>query len=488
VELFALHYAAQFGASPEVVRLLVELVRPHALRERSGAEGVHSPCTSRPSTRRARASKSPRPGVCVLHRSGTTRPQAATPRCTLALALNSFEAVEPLAKACPEALQARDADGNTPLHVAAGIRCPLGVVQLLAATRPQALGERADNGYTPLNYAAERPWPGDITILSYLAAKGAGGAVRTETRTGGPRCTAPSSATCPLGRSRSSRPRESTRCDRLSQQLEEGAGRCTWRPATRALQLWTGSQRRSPTPSPVRMHVGGARFILPQGSLLWRSSSASPTSAPERWRLDPTAGGSPFTSQLHVVQYLATRSPAALAEGTDDGSLPLHIAARYARLDVVQYLATRSPGALEARSNDGCLPMHLAARYARLDVVQYLANRSPGALAEPMVPRCTSRPAAALPGPSGSLPPRSPEPSANGARTGAFRSTMPPAPTRRLTFCTFWPDDGPRQSDAPAQDRRLQPEPPPKHRSRSAGAFSLGRSVGTATKQRGLKV
>ena len=81
-----------------------------------------------------------------------------------------------------------------------------------------------------------------------------------------------------------------------------------------------------------------------------------------------------------MVQYLVDKFPNALEEPTIAGWLPLHIAARHAKLEVVQYLVDKFPNALEEPTIAGWLPLHAAAQYANLEVVQYLVDKFPKAL------------------------------------------------------------------------------------------------------------
>lgn len=49
---------------------------------------------------------------------------------------------------------------------------------------------------------------------------------------------------------------------------------------------------------------------------------------------------------MEVVQFLVNQNSQALREKTNDGFLPLHVAAIHAPLNVVYYLLTMSPQAL----------------------------------------------------------------------------------------------------------------------------------------------
>ncbi len=53
-----------------------------------------------------------------------------------------------------DALGFRDAEGYTPLHVAAGACRHLQTVYRIAAARPASLGERDNEGYRPLDIIA----------------------------------------------------------------------------------------------------------------------------------------------------------------------------------------------------------------------------------------------------------------------------------------------------------------------------------------------
>jgi Ankyrin repeats (3 copies) len=64
-----------------------------------------------------------------------------------------------------------------------------------------------------------------------------------------------------------------------------------------------------------------------------------------------------------VVRYLADEWMQGLLEPTNDGRLPLHVAAQHiaSRLGVILVLAHAEPRALQIQSGDGSLPLHLAA-------------------------------------------------------------------------------------------------------------------------------
>ena len=132
-----MHFAATFGRPLETIKAVVEQLRPGALLEQA------------------------KDGRTPLHVVVAT---------TIGDDPTSVEVVEYLAKSCPQALQVKDENGFTPLHVAASCRT-LNAVQLLTTACRRALEEKAADGSTPLHLAAGRPdAPRDVVV--YLALKG----------------------------------------------------------------------------------------------------------------------------------------------------------------------------------------------------------------------------------------------------------------------------------------------------------------------------
>lgn len=87
-------------------------------------------------------------------------------------------------------------------------------------------------------------------------------------------------------------------------------------------------------------------------------------------------------SPIDVVKYIAEKWEPALQVKTNDGWLPLHVAAQSATqpLAVFQYLVQKYEAALDATSNRGHLPLHYAASKASAEVVQYLVQQRPQSL------------------------------------------------------------------------------------------------------------
>jgi ankyrin repeat protein len=110
----------------------------------------------------------------------------------------------------------------------------------------------------------------------------------------------------------------------------------------------------------------------------WGSFGFSPTRAGPRLGRRRTTGGCPCTgyASLKVVRWLANKSSDGLKVQTNDGMLPLHIAARDDRAEIVLFLARKFEGGIETPTADGWRPIHYAACYSTREIVQLLADEA----------------------------------------------------------------------------------------------------------------
>jgi ankyrin repeat protein len=82
------------------------------------------------------------------------------------------------------------------------------------------------------------------------------------------------------------------------------------------------------------------------------------------------------------IRCLAELRPASLAVADLEGSLPVHVAARYGTsADAVRFLAAMRPDTLLVQDNDGRLPLHVAMQgEPQFDIIQGLVEVGPDAL------------------------------------------------------------------------------------------------------------
>jgi ankyrin repeat protein len=78
-----------------------------------------------------------------------------------------------------------------------------------------------------------------------------------------------------------------------------------------------------------------------------------------------------------VVKFLIEEKEEALTIKDGIGDLPLHTAVRYAKLSVIKHLVEGREDDLLQQDKLGWLPLHLAAQYAPTDVVEYLLQKKP---------------------------------------------------------------------------------------------------------------
>lgn len=89
----------------------------------------------------------------------------------------------------------------------------------------------------------------------------------------------------------------------------------------------------------------------------------------DEWRLhNAIHQGDP----LKVVQEIVEFDPTSVKRKNSDGWLPLHIAARHAKLEVVQYLVDKFPKALRRGTSYGMRPAVLARKQGQLDTAEFL--------------------------------------------------------------------------------------------------------------------
>merc|ERR1712137_1299547 len=81
-----------------------------------------------------------------------------------------------------------------------------------------------------------------------------------------------------------------------------------------------------------------------------------------------------------VVEYLGAAAPDTIKTPTEDGWLPIHLAASgghaaaiYGHAAVVEYLAAAAPDTIKTPDKDGRLPIDHAASLGHAAVVEYLA-------------------------------------------------------------------------------------------------------------------
>jgi ankyrin repeat protein len=88
--------------------------------------------------------------------------------------------------------------------------------------------------------------------------------------------------------------------------------------------------------------------------------------------------------EAEIVEFLIRGYRRALCEGGEGGMLPLHCALHYgcgdAPLETVQMVVNAFPGALRVTDDLGRLPLHVAAKNARLPLLAYLVEKFPQAI------------------------------------------------------------------------------------------------------------
>ena len=93
----------------------------------------------------------------------------------------------------------------------------------------------------------------------------------------------------------------------------------------------------------------------------------------------------PASEEAPAVAETAEAEAAPVVEATqaedEEGSTPLHSAARTGRLDTVKFLARECPDLCAAQDGEGNTPLHAAAKAGNLDIVKFLATECPETIA-----------------------------------------------------------------------------------------------------------
>jgi Ankyrin repeats (3 copies) len=367
-----LHYAAHVGFQAEVIRG-VATTWPHMLR----------------------------------HPSNTGQ----LPHHTMILPL---EETRVLVELLPEALRHKDHRGDLPLHCVMGVSIKHPVFRYLVEQYPQSLQEPSGEGILPVHRLADcagtpaqridtiqscvRFWPGALeaadassgrTLLSWAADSGR-------------QCSEVVSYLAEAG------PRALHMRDRegwlplhvaLAQSLD------TYIP----VRHWVDGARRI-----VELYPEAARERYPNGELplhraaLLLNADAMPLlkllveTYPESVRCASDDGSLPLHRAAHAgwpdaARFLAREWPESVLRTDAEGRTPLHIASGCNESGphladdpaTVRVLVDEGPEAAHVRSKDGQLPLHGAARAARLETVRLLIAACPTSVQATTVAGCT---------------------------------------------------------------------------------------------------
>jgi ankyrin repeat protein len=266
-----------------------------------------------------------------------------------------------LATACPEALEVTDRGGCLPVHVAAH-HGPPEMVQILADLCPRGLlVAREGDGWLPLHVAAQQS--ASIESVRGLV-DGCPGAVHVVDKWG-----------------------------RLPLHVAAGSDRATLDPVRLVADAYPEALSTRCGGGWLPLHLAAAcRGGADPSVIRFLASMGPPTALLDKANyqgLTPLHLAVRSGSQVEVIRCLVEAAPQGLAErGTNDGRLPLHVAAQRAApswsspLEVIQYLVEEHPDALATKDDGGCLPAHVAAELGSMEVVTCLVGRRPQVLRE----------------------------------------------------------------------------------------------------------